>query len=278
MKINRKVVIFLLIGLILVFSGNIIYYKKHVLKSPLFIKKYSILPKGLDLKIHYIQNINSNNKIVSIELPEFKNKVLNFSEEDISSDKVNYKLKEITIKISDDDMDKYSNKTITKAKIKFSNEKTINVNLGEIYIDNDTETNGDLKNISTSVSTVFPQNGELSGNSTLKAYKNVKILGIGNRFSKETENLLKLKINEKNISDGNFPMDVNDGDIIYLEYGLNFKADDKRINNEYDLQLNILTEDSSGNKKVQDIFINRSINSLEGVNINLLKKNSTGSE
>lgn len=278
MKINRKVVVLLLIGLTLVCSGNIIYYKKHVLKSPLFIKNYSVLSKGLDLKIHYIQNINSNDKIVSIELPELKNKMLNFSEEDISSDKVNYKLKEITIKFLDDDIDKYFNKTITKAKIKFSNGKIMSVNLGEVYIDGTIEMNGDLKNVSTSVSTVFPQNGEILGNSTLKACKNVKILGIGNRFSKVTDGILKLKLNEKNISNINFPINVSDGDIIYLEYGLSCKMDDKRINNDYDLQLNILTEDLAGNKKVQDISITRSINSLDDINIKLLKKNSTGSE
>lgn len=276
MKINKKVVIFLLIGLILVCSGNIIYYEKHVLKSPLFIKNYSALSKGLDLKIHYIQNINSKDKIVSIELPELKNEMLNFREEDVSSDKVNYKLKEIIIKFPDDDIVKYSNETITKAKIKFSNQKTINVNLGQIYIDGNIEPNEDLKNISNSVS--YPQNGELSGNSTLEVYRNVKIIGIGNRFSKVTDGILKLKLNEKNISDVNFPMNANVGDTIYLEYELNFKEDDERINNDYGLQLNILTEDSAGNKKVQDIPITRSINSLDGINIKLLKKNSMGSE
>lgn len=278
MKINRKVVIFLLIGLIFVCSGNIIYYKKHILKSPLFIKKYSVLSKGLDLKIHYIQNINSNDKIESIKLPEFKNKILNFSEEDKDSGKANYKLKEITIKFLDDDIYKYSNRTITKAKIKFSNGKTMNVNLGEIYIDDTIETNGDLKNISTSVSSVFPQNGELSGNCTLQVCKNVKIIGIGNRFSKITDGILKLKLNEKNVSQVNFPMNVNCGDTVYLEYGLSIKVDDNRINNDYDLQFNVLTEDSEGNKKVQDIFFNRSINSLDDIDINLLEKNSVGSE
>lgn len=278
MKINRKIVIFLLVGLILVCSGNIIYYKKHILKSPLFIKNYSILSKGLDLKIHYIQNINSNDKIVSIELPELKNKMLNFSEDDKSSDKAHYKLKEITIKFLDDEIYKYSNRTITKAKIKFSNGKTMKVDLGEIYIDDTMAINGYLNNISTSVSSVFPQNGEISGNSTLQACKSVKILGIGNRFSKVTDGILKLKLNEKNISQINFPMNVNCGDTIYLEYGLSCRADDKRINNDYDVPLNILTEDSDGNKRVQDIFITRSINSVDDINVNLLKKNSIGSE
>lgn len=278
MKINRKVVIFLLIGLILVCSGNIIFYKRHILKSPLFIKNYSVLYKDMDLKIHYIQNISSKDKIVSIELPEFKNKMVNFSEEDKSSDKVNYTLKEITIKFLDDDIEKDSNRTLTKAKIKFSNGKTMNVNLGQIYIYDTIETNEDLEDIGTSVSSDFSENGELLGNSTLKACKNVKIIGIGNRFSKITEGILKLNINKKNSSHVNFPMYVNAKDIIYLEYGLSCKADDKRIDNDYNLQLNILTEDSQGNKKVQDILITRSINSLHDININLLKKNSTGSE
>lgn len=278
MKISRKVVIFLLIGLILVCSGNVIYYEKHILKSPLFIKNYSVLSKGMDLKIHYIQNINSNDKIVSIGLPEIKNNMVNFSEEDKNSDKANYKLKEITIKFLDDDIEKYSNRTITKAKIRFSNGKTMNVNLGQVYIDGNREPNEDLENISTSVSSVFPQNGELSGNSTLKACKNIEILGIGNRFSKITEGILKLKLNEKDISHVDFPMNVNVGDVIYLDYGLSCRADDKRINDDYDLQLNILTEDSQGNKKVQDIFITRSIDSLDDIDINLLEKNSAGSE
>lgn len=47
------------------------------------------------------------------------------------------------------------------AKIRFSNGKTMNVNLGEIYIDDTIETNEDLKNIGTSVSSDFSENGEL---------------------------------------------------------------------------------------------------------------------
>jgi len=60
-------------------------------------------------------------------------------------------------------------------------------------------------------------------------------------ISKVTDGILKLKLNEKNISNINFTIDVSDGDIIYLEYGLSCKMDDKRINNDYDLQLNILS-------------------------------------
>lgn len=70
MKINKNIVISLIVLLILFWTLNIIYYKKQVLKEPLFVKHYYDIKKGTgDFQLYYIQNINSKDRVVSITIP-----------------------------------------------------------------------------------------------------------------------------------------------------------------------------------------------------------------
>jgi hypothetical protein len=81
MKLNKRLTALGIVLLILVWAGNITYYKKHVLTEPLFIKHYYDIKKGMSsFRLFYIQNINSKDSITSIVLPEISNQPVNFNE------------------------------------------------------------------------------------------------------------------------------------------------------------------------------------------------------
>lgn len=275
MKFNKNYIILGSAMLVLCWTLNIAYYQNKVLKEPLFINHYYDIPQDMNsFDLYYIQNLSSKNEITSIIFPGIGTQHMNFTVTDVNSDKRYYMLKNIRINIlngSDNHIPKeYKNKVITKALIEFSDGKTMNVNLGKIYLFRNELAAGDFKFYSASSSS------DNTGSSNFTANKDLKITGIGGRFNEEVKDILEIKVNNKLLSDIKFPINLKKGEILYINYGFNFDRNLIKQNNAYSFCLNILTEDLSGNKGSTPCFLNMHMQSPEYFNIDILKNNGGG--
>ena len=262
MKLNKKYIAIGLSFLVLCWIGNIIYYKDHVLKEPLFIKHYYDVEKGSrKINLFYIQNINSKNKITSIIFPEIGQQELTFTESDGEVDNKYYMLKNVEAKIIDyneeDIPDEYKNKVITKAQVQFSDGTTMSVNLGKIYLYSDVIEQEDLsvqytksysyidgsRTTSTSSTTLG-----VHPNTTLSGGYEIKITGISSNFDEEIKDIIHIYVNEEPIDKDSFPIYLKKEDTISFGYAFDYSNDIKKINNAYFLKFNVLTEDPEGDK------------------------------
>lgn len=276
MNLNKKYIILGSAILVLCWTLNIAYYQNKVLKQPLFIHHYYDIPQGMNnFDLYYIQNLSSQREISSIIFPEIGQQHMNFTDTDVNSDKRYYMLKAIRVTILNGNVDpipeEYKNKVITKALIEFTDGKTMNVNLGKIYLFSDEVATSAFKFYSVSSSS------DNTGSSNLKADKDLMITGVSGRFNEDVKDVLEIKVNNKLLSDIKFPMNLKKGEIVYINYGFNFKGNLIKQNNAYSYPLNILTQDSLGNKESTPCYFNMHMQSPEYFNIDELK-NSGGGE
>ncbi len=276
MNFNKKYIIWGLAILVLCWILNIAYYQNKVLKEPLFINHYYDIPQGMnDFDLYYIKNLSSQTEISSIIFPEIGEQHMNFTNTDVNSDKRYYMLKAIRVNIVNSNVEpipeEYKNKIITKALIEFSDGKTMNVNLGKIYLFSDEVATSAFKFYSASSSS------DNTGSSNLKADKDLMITGVSGKFNEEVKDILEIKVNNRLLSDIKFPMNLKKGEIVYINYGFNFKGNLRKQNNAYSYPLNILTQDSQGNKESTHCYFNVHMQSPEYFDIDELK-NSGGGE
>ncbi|MBU3188962.1 hypothetical protein K9O30_07775 [Clostridium bowmanii] len=270
MNFNKKYIILGLAILVLCWTLNIAYYQNKVIKEPLFINHYYDIPKGMNsFDIYYIKDLSSQREITSVIFPELGTQSMNFTDTDVNSDKRYYMLKNIRIDIlngSDSDIpEEYKNKVITKAIIEFSDGKTMNVNLGKIYLFSDELLARAFKFYSASSSS------DNTGSSNLIADKDLKVTGIDGRFNEEVKDILEIKVNNKLLSEVKFPLYLKKGEILYINYGFNFNENLIKQNNAYSFPLNVLTEDLSGNLGSTPCFFNMHMQSPKYFDIDALK-------
>lgn len=277
MNLNKKYISYGLIFLLLLWSANVIYYKSKVIKEPLFLKHYYDVTEGMNnFQLYYIQNLNSQSKIISIIFPEIGNQNVNFTETDGNTDRRYYVLKNITVNIYNGDVNNipyyYKNKVITKAQIRFTDGKIMNVNVGRIYIYSDEIKRGNLEgqNQSSSINNTGSEN---TGYDTFKADKDLNITGINSKFDKEIKDILQINVNEKPLANIKFPISLKKGDIFSINYKFNYNKNIVKKNNAYSFPLNILTQDLKGNKGKASCFIIAYLQSPEYFDIDLLKSN-----
>lgn len=273
MNINKKFIVLGLVLLSLCWIGNAIYYNNKVLNAPLFIKHYYDVPVGMnEFRLYYIQNLYSQDKAVSVKFPEVGQDDIYVTENDYNSDKRYYTLKFITVNIYNGDTnnipDKYKNKVITKAQIKFSNGKTMNVNLGKIYLYSDEIEN---KNLNCQRQSSSSDN---TGDFFFTVNKDISLTGIDSKFSEAIKEIFQININGKLISDISFPIKLVKGDTIDINYKFNYDKNGIKRNNAYNFSFNILSEDLQGNKGSTPCFINTDFQSPEDFDIDALKKGS----
>lgn len=279
MNLNKRVIVIGLVLLIVLWAGNIIYYEKHVIKEPLFIKHYyDVDIKGDIVNLYYLQSTTSKDKIINITFPEIEQKYIEFTENDIDNSKgPYYRLKALNINVNNGSnnevSDEYTNKVITRANITFSSGKTMNVNLGEIYL-----YNSDKNKTSYLKREMQSSSSDNTGGTTFYTDKDIYITGINNRFYNDIGDILEISIDGTRLSDVKFPIELDAEQSINIAYAFKFSnKNDIRLNNAYHLVFNLSTEDSRGNKGSTPCFIDFYPSSSDNLNINALK-NSKGVE
>lgn len=275
MNLNKRMIVIGLVLLIVLWAGNIIYYEKHVIKEPLFIKHYyDVDIKGDIVNLYYLQSATSKDKIINITFPEIEQKYIEFTENDIDNSKgPYYRLKALNINVNNGSnnevSDEYTNKVITRANITFSSGKTMNVNLGEIYL-----YNSDKNKTSYLKREMQSSSSDNTGGTTFYTDKDIYITGINNRFYNDIGDILEISIDGTRLSDVKFPIELDAEQSINIAYAFKFSnKNDIRLNNAYHLVFNLSTEDSRGNKGSTPCFIDFYPSSSDNLNINALKNN-----
>lgn len=272
MNLSKKNIAIGLVLLIIVWTGNIFYYKKHVLKEPVFLKHYYDFSQGRGrFDLRYIQNIKSKDKVMTIVFPELGEEYVDFQEYNNNSDRRYYQIKSIGINLHQDDWgnlpEEYRNKVITKAEIQFSSGKVMNVNIGKIYLSSGKKEEYVLKTHGSSGSS------DNSGSASFAIDKDLKIKAIHSNFPDIINDALDVRINEKPIKDINFPIVLKEGDKLDIDYKFKFNKDDIRRNSSYDFPIDIVVEDSKGNKGFGSCFVNYWLQFPQDIDINALINN-----
>lgn len=264
MSIRKKYVIVTLVILSLLWTGNVIYYEKHQLKEPLFLKHYYDIKCGNEFNLYYIENINATDEVTAISFPELKENLNYYINQGRYGS--HYRLKTITINCFGNTMTQnsdLSNKTITKGKITMSSGKVIEVNLGKINLNADFNSYKGLKQIGVSASS-----GN-TGTSVFSAEKDLKVTGIKGSLYENLNDALKISINGKDLNEKTFPISLKAGDSISISYCFEPKKNDF---NAYSFYIDLLTEDINGKNDFACFFINHYYQSPEDYDIEALKK------
>ncbi len=274
MKFNKKLVTCGLILFIVTWTVNIIYYKKQVLREPLFMKHYYDIGNGMgDFMLSYIDNINSKNKVISIMFPEIGQQ---FYCQEIweDSDRRYHVLKTIQVSLNDKDSKKipkeFENKIITQAEVMLSNGERFNVDLGKIYIHGDETKESHLKPYGTAGSS------DNTGSRFFNVDSDMKVIGIKGKIYEELKDVVQISIEGKNISDITFPINLKTGENFDISYAFRFDKKDIRKNNAYLFTLDILTEDFQGNKGVTTCYLEYNSYAPHNLDVKSLKNSKGG--
>lgn len=272
MNLNKRFIVVGLILLIFSWAGNIFFYEKHIIKEPIFIKHYYDLQGRVNgIRLYYIQNINSQDRIENVTFPELGQDCISFDEWDGNSDNLYYKLKCISVNLYMGDENKIpdnlKNKVITKAKITFSNGKVMDEDIGKIYL------SFDRMNKSTLTSEGSTSNSNNTGFSNNRATKDTKVMDIQTKFSDITGDVVEIKINKKLLKEVKFPLELKAGDNLEVSYGFKFNKGDIKRNNAYDFPIDILTEDTDGTKGHNLYFVNYWLQTPKEYDIQLIRTN-----
>lgn len=252
MNLSKKKVVVGLLLLIIAWTGNIIYYKKHVLKEPVFIKSYSDIKQGMrGFDLYYISNINDKDDIIKIIFPELGEDPAEFHVNDRNSDRRYYKLNEIYVATNSDTSDKYKNKLITKAEVQFASGRAIKVDIGNIYL------YGSEDNQAPALKSNYVSSGsDNTGSARFIADKDINITGINCKFPELINKSIKLTINNEDLKDIKFPLIIKNGEEVRVNYYFNFDKNSIESSNIYNFSVDILTEDASGVKGNGSIYMN----------------------
>jgi hypothetical protein len=254
MNLNKKYIILGLVLLIAAWVGNVFYYQSHSLKQPIFLKHFYEVKQGMEgFSLYYIDNINSEDNVNYIVFPEIGDDYLSVTSSNYNDDNRYYRMKVVTIKMITDYArtvsDELKNKVITKATIGLNNGKKIDVDIGKIYLYNDQLDNRDLE---------FESSGGTSDNSgytELSSLGSLSVYEINSKFPELVDDMLEIKVDETPLKDVKFPFDLKFGDWFKVSYKFNFKEKDLRRNNVYNFTLDVLTQNSSGEKGSNSIFV-----------------------
>ena len=248
MQINKKIIIIAVIIIAVSWIFNIRYYDKHMQKEPIFRKRYYSSPNVYkSISLNYTDNIKSKDKIVSISFPELDEKPAMIR--GLSTINLNIYTKMVTIDVEifsgemKDLPENYEDKVITKAKVTFSNNKVMDFDIGKIYLYTYNYNKSDFltRKFSSSSSENYGETGFVCN-------EDLQILGINNRLSEETKDILKINVQGQELSNIKFPINMRKGDEFKIDYSMKFKKGDIRAKYYYYIGLDVLVENSEGNK------------------------------
>jgi hypothetical protein len=271
MKINIRIVIAGLIVLAMVWVGNLYYYNKHVLGEPVFMKHYYDVVKGMNsFQLYYIDNLNSNTSVVKLIFPELGPELVCITDNLLNKDGRYYRMNTIYVTLYNGSMDnipeQYINKLITKAIVYLSDGRVFNVNLGKIYIYNEEIGQKVLHFVNEMASS------DGSGSTGFYADKDISINGIYCKFPEIAEGVMNIKLNDIDLKDVKFPVEVKKNYNFEVRYSFIFKKDDERRNYEYNFPLYIKTHNTTVNKDYDLCFTNHYVQSLNDLDFKKLKE------
>lgn len=287
---GRKRVIIVLIIIASIWVGNISYYLSQQIDEPIFMKHYyeERVSGEYNIKLLYLVNKNRDIDVSWIEIPGISNSRFNINE--FPRQRFNHQdLNQITITISEKDLEVplgTEEFIIDEVVVYYTNGKNKKVNIGEIRINKYEHKNDKLITWNSSGSS-----SNNTGYSMLNINRDMKIIDINtpllNRLKEffqvyidEDQNKLSnLSEKQKRMEEGKedsayshrenndmffnldgivlddikFPLKLNKGDKLKLNYSFSPKNDNDRSYNYYILNMTITGETSEGIKFNENI-------------------------
>ncbi|MCX7695742.1 MAG: hypothetical protein N2Z71_08555 [Caloramator sp.] len=259
MNIKRKYIIIGILVWIMSWVGNAYYFKMVNLKEPLFLKHYLEVKEGMStISLYYIDLANRDDKIVSIYFPEIEYRpvILNKSSRIYSR---NYELKSIELNLVQGDtkdvLDRLKNTIITKIEVEYKNGVKRVIDIGRIYLFEDTE-KYDFTNLNSDILRFRAISSSTDGRTiaTFKANDNLKINRLNYKFT-EVDGLLRLKINGKLVDRSDLSMTIAKDEEFNVEAQFEFSKEDKMRYNVYNFLVDVEYETLDGKKGVNSFMI-----------------------
>lgn len=254
MEIKRKYVVVGLILLALAWGGNIYVYQRHMLKEPVFLKHYYDLKPGIGIFwIYYIDNINPRDGVVSVTFPELEPGLVYSEIIETGRHNSYYSMKSIQVGIFEVNPSEVSEdskeKVITKVRLHFDSGKTRDFNVGDIYINTFRPYKHNFDYTSAEMTS------ENSSSTKFSSSKTVRVYGTSSKYPELIDDLIEIRINGELLKNVKFPITVNMGETITVDYKFKFEEWDARKNNAYNFTFNLLTEDLMGEQGMESIRI-----------------------
>jgi len=246
MNFNKKQAAMLIVALFMAWVGNVYWYNHNLLKEPLFVKCYYDSPGDMPV-FRYIQNATDDYSIICMSFPELDNVYVQCSEFERERNKY-YKIKEITSSYDVKKVTKGKAAMVTKAKVFFTNGKSMIVDIGEVYLSPNINDKPLLKYNS---GCVYNNN---EGSVVAIASGNGVIKGIKDKFSINLSDIVKIELNGKRVNATEFPIEFKSGDTITVNYHFYFKGEND-IRGSYFYKLSSLIDCEDMNGKKSDEFI-----------------------
>jgi hypothetical protein len=271
MNINKKITALGVFLLLLLWTGNIAYYKMHDLKEPLFTKHFYDIKHGMNsFRLYYLQNINDNSQVINIRFPELGDTFVNFEDSKTNNGRRYYKLKQLYITLRSMDpnnlSDAYKDKILTKAEIQFNNGKMLEIDIGKIYLYSSADERPVLKTYSSSGSS------DNTGSTTFGIDGNLKVKGVYCKFPELLETAMSISINGHSLNQIKFPLELKQGNNLTLSHSYNFEKNDIRRNYAYHFTIDTLTEDDNGEQGYSYAYTHYWLQFPDAFDIKALKK------
>lgn len=273
MTISKKRVMIGLLLLALIWMGNMFYYYSKALDKPVFLKHYYDIPGDMSsFRLFYVDNIHSNAKVVQLVFPELGSYPVSAVDNSYNDDGKYYRMNMVYVTLyygSRENMpEQYRNKVVTKAVVTFSDGKVYNVNLGRIYIAN----NGVGQRVIPAITGETSSDG--SGYTGFSTDNEVSIKAVTCRFPELAAKILKININGTPLRKIKFPLKIEKGEGLGVDYYYAFQKGDERSTYEYDFPLYLFTDSQAPKERggFMTCYTNHFVQSPRELNIKKLKE------
>ncbi|MDA8235588.1 MAG: hypothetical protein M0Z31_12460 [Clostridia bacterium] len=258
MEYNKNTIIAGLLALVLLWAGNILYFKEQQLTRPLFMKHYYDLPfyDEYNLNLYYLVNNDDKRRIGGITFPELSENYA-FAVEEADSNIYKYhRLKRVTIRLNNTDL-RYLTKArqlvIKELLIMYSNGDVQKINVGRIHISL-VAPNQKFVDMHTAGSGGNDDSGGF-GFDEFSVLKPTKITEIKHSFEDILADKLLVNINEQPLKETSLPFELNNGKRMRVSYAFRFNKDHKLWSSYYQIGINLKGE-IKGQQAQETFFAN----------------------
>lgn len=225
---------------------NVIYYIGLTLERPVFLTHYyekEVKPDTI-FEFYYITNKSDENKVTNITFPEILGMDIHCVVNDTHTYSVhgNYKLNVVSMHIEENGSKYIPETKVTAAKIFFSNDRIIPVNIGKIVLSKEIEQENPISTLSST-----SLNKHVSS-VTYKVLEEMKLTEIRSALDAEASNLLTTRIKQTN--EVALPYILSKGDTITFDSSFHIGEDDINKYNVYGIVKKLYFETSTGKQYI----------------------------
>lgn len=285
MRINKKILIPVILIICMVWGYNILIFMVSRIEEPIFLNQYSDSIEYSEedkygvVNIEYLEDKYSEDRILNVQFPELGGELIpvniNYEygeDRNILNKKIEIQLSEIEsyLNISIADLLEKGDLKITNMTYETSSGKRENVDLGEIIISK--KFKYDKKYPILGSSKLYNSN-EDSGTVSTFTKDDLKIVDIEGKNLETIKRLFNVYINGNKLEDIEFPISVGRGRVIEVYYKVKEELSKKNFDVEkYDMNLKVKCSDPEGTIDYITVNLKPEIYSIKDITNNIFIK------